>query len=248
MEILTLQKIINKKEHYLLLKSVIKAIIFLVIMGEFFFSPNFYKLYSQEYIMQNNNLSNHFSSYYMYIAKNNAILRTSPSSYGFEIAILSKGEKVKVLYHPEEKVKIGQEKDYWYYVETEKKYIGWIFGSFLTEYKSNKKEEKITQEKISKELAGIWWEIDDLGNTGYRSIEFITDSSNPSKGKFIYKFQNTNPIEGEYEITNDGNIQLEKDLSIGKNFTFIETSDGNRIVIEIKNKKIYFRKAFSMKK
>lgn len=174
-----------------------------------------------------------------------AILRTNPTSYSFEIALLKKGEKVKVLFHPEQKTKIGNIEDYWYYVQTSKGYIGWIYGSFLSEQSSSTEKETIDKNIVKENIKGVWWEVNDKGDTGYRSIEFSFDSDNSFSGSFIYKFQNSYKIEGEFYINEDGSIELNKELSIGKILLLHKTTEGYRLFVQNEEKTYYFKKSYS---
>lgn len=195
-------------------------------------------LYPQEIPASYKNLTYHFKSYDLYVSKKKAILRTNPTTYSMEIAILDKGEKVKVLYKNPHKVRVGLVEDYWYYVQTSKNYIGWIFGSFLGSSSEFVKDDFANRDIMIKNIKGIWWEINERGETEYRSLEFY-----PDENKFIYKFQNTNQIEGEFVISEKGIIELKKNLPIGKEIKFIETPEGYRLMSQKNDKTYYFKKS-----
>jgi len=195
-------------------------------------------LYPQEIPASYKNLTYHFKSYDLYVSKKKAILRTNPTTYSMEIAILDKGEKVKVLYKNPHKVRVGLVEDYWYYVQTSKNYIGWIFGSFLGSSSEFVKDDFANRDIMIKNIKGIWWEINERGETEYRSLEFY-----PDENKFIYKFQNTNKIEGEFVISEKGIIELKKNLPIGKEIKFIETPEGYRLMSQKNDKTYYFKKS-----
>ncbi len=195
-------------------------------------------LYSQELSTNYKNLTNHFKPYNLYVSKKKAVLRTNPTTYSMEIAVLDKGENVKVLYKNPHKIRIGLVEDYWYYVQTSKNYIGWIFGSFLGSSSEFVKDDFVNKNIVISNIKGIWWEINERGETEYRSFQF-----NPEEKKFVYKFQNTNKIEGEFNINEKGIIVLNKDLPIGKELEFIETPEGYRLIAQKKDKIYYFKKS-----
>ncbi len=187
--------------------------------------------------------------YEMFVSKQHAILRSNPTTYAFEIAILNRGEKVKVIYQPEEKTAIGNSLQHWYYVKTEKGYEGWIYGTFLSKTNPTEEElplEQISLETLSKELVGVWWEVDEFDNTGFRKFEFNIDNQDISKGTFLYTFKDSTKIEGDFEIKNNGKVILNKTLPIGNTIHFMKNPEGYRIILENKNRKYYFKKSTIM--
>lgn len=183
--------------------------------------------------------------YEMYISKKYAILRSNPTTYAFEIAILNQGEKVKVLFHSEASSKTDKSYD-WYFVKTDKGYQGWLYGSFLSKNNPTSEDlqkDQVSTETISKEIAGIWWEVDEFDSTRYRKFEFTLDKEDSKKGTFSYSFRDSNKIEGDFEIKNNGKVILKKNLSIGNVLNFIKNTEGYRIIIENNNKKYFFKKS-----
>lgn len=179
----------------------------------------------------------------MYVAKEYALLRSNPTNYAFEVAVLKKGEKVKVVYQPKERQTSSSIQE-WYFIITEKGYLGWIHSSFLSKTDPIREEnEQLSMYIISKELSGTWWEVDEFNSIGFRKFEFQIDHSNREKGTFIYSFKDTPKIEGNFEIKKNGIIVLDKNLSIGNALTIIKNSDGYRIILEHNNKKYYFKKS-----
>lgn len=222
------------------LKTKNKVFFILILHWGMQFSP----IYCENDSFVENNVLNikNFRSYYMYVSKNSAILRTNPTSYSFEIAILEKGEKVKVLYRSTQKSSLGGINEYWYYIKTNKGYIGWIFGSFLSDKFIEEEKKSIDKNVLKNQLKGIWWEVNDRGETGFRSLEF-TPPDDSFKGNFIYKFQNTYKLEGEYYINNDGIIVLNKELSIGNKIELIQTPEGFRLYLKKDEQPYYFKKS-----
>ncbi|MBW7857194.1 MAG: SH3 domain-containing protein [Leptonema sp. (in: Bacteria)] len=108
------------------------------------------------------------------------ILRTDPTTYGFEIGIVKKGEAVKVINRTDGKVRIGKSNDYWYFVKKENNLKGWIYGTALSRISTGEDEEVVEGPDmvvVQANLPGIWWEQNQDGSTGFRRIEFIPEGT-----------------------------------------------------------------------
>lgn len=222
MEILTPRN--NKNRKFLL-----KILIFIFFCGN---------LYSQNYPYGKKETGEK-----LYVVKNGAILRTEPTLYGFEVSLLSQGEEVQVLFKTQKEEIIGETKSIWYYVKTEKGLVGWIFGALLSKTKTKKEEYYFDPKLVSNILEGLWWEVNERGETGFRSLEFQKENQDSLEGTVIYKFQNTNPIEVKFKITEKGMIQLEKALPIGKEIYVFESYEYRIYFLNDNKKQIMFKKS-----
>lgn len=139
----------------------------------------------------------------LYGSSDAGILRTDPTTYGFEIGIVKKGESVKVLNRTDRKVRIGKSDDYWYFVKKENNLKGWVYGSALSRIPTGQTEEIIEGPDmvvVQANLPGIWWELNQDGSTGYRRIEFIPEGTiekNNKEKSALTKNQNTESTEDE---------------------------------------------------
>lgn len=139
----------------------------------------------------------------LYGSSEAGILRTDPTTYGFEIGIVKKGESVKVLNRTDRKVRIGKSDDYWYFVKKENNLKGWIYGSALSRIPTGQTEEIIEGPDmvvVQANLPGIWWELNQDGSTGYRRIEFTpagTIEKNNKEKSALTENQNTESTEDE---------------------------------------------------
>ncbi|MCS7205964.1 MAG: SH3 domain-containing protein [Leptospiraceae bacterium] len=180
-----------------------------------------------------------------YVIRNFAILRTNPSTYAFEVSILKFGEKVEVIKKTPTPTRIGSVEDYWYFVKTQRGYLGWVFGAFLG---NTLTQQNITVDtkKIEEILLGVWWEVDDKDQTRFRSIEFLLeDDKSPEQKskKFIYKNHGKKLKEGRFEVLNTGEIQFHPVLPIGDVATLYEVLNDYRMVLRKNEKEVYFKKA-----
>lgn len=200
-----------------------------------FFCSN---LYSQNFFYEKREVGEK-----LYVLKNGTILRTEPTLYGFEVSLLNQGEEVEVLFKTQKEELIGETKSVWYYVKTEKGLVGWIFGSLLSKTKTKKEEYYIDPKLVSNILEGVWWEVNEKGEIGFRSLEFKKENQDSLEGKLIYKFQNNNPIEVNFKISEKGIIQLEKSLPIGKEIYVFESYEYRIYFINENKKQIIFKKS-----
>ncbi|MFN3604477.1 MAG: SH3 domain-containing protein [Leptonema sp. (in: bacteria)] len=197
-------------------------------------------MHSQEYIQ----LFKKSSKEKLYVIKQGSVLRTEPSIYSFEVSLLNLGEAVDVLYKTNQKEVIGNSKSYWYYVKTERGLVGWIFGSLLSKTKVKEEEYFFDPKLVVNIIEGTWWEVNERGETGYRSLEIKKNIQNPYEGILIYKFSNQEPQEIKYTISDKGIVLLEKALPIGKEIFLYETYNEHRIYFQSADKKqIFFKKA-----
>ncbi len=228
MEILTHQKIRDKLLH-------------LIIFFVFFINFN----------CHNKGFSSPSEQGKLYVVKDKAILRTNPTIYSFEVAILPRGEELKQIQNEPFQ---ESERRNWFLVETSKGYKGWIHKNFISKNrveKSNEVENNYINkpEIVAKNLIGSWWEVDYIGTSGFRNIKFEEEENkkiiDSYEGKFTYQFKNTNTIKGIFKILSDGKIEFDPPLPIGNYLYLIDTLDGSRIVAKIEKdqkKEIYFRK------
>lgn len=111
----------------------------------------------------------------LYSKSDVAILRTDPTTYGFEIDKIRRGESVKVLDRTEKKVRMRQKEDYWYFVEKDNHVKGWIFGGTLSRIPVPGVDEVVEGPDmvvVQANLPGEWWEVNTDDTTGFRRLKF----------------------------------------------------------------------------
>lgn len=193
-----------------------------------------------------------FTSRYKYIHLRKAILRTNPTTYAYEIAILNPGEKVEVLSRTEKKSKIGNVEEYWYYVKTESGYTGWIFGGFLTDQVfQNPVGETRNVEEMESMVAGVWWEVDEKERTRFRSLELLLEEDAEGKSqkkarKFIYSYQGKKLLEGRFEVFRNGTIHFYPSLPVGEIAELKEHVTEYRLLFRKDGRQWFFKKASVM--
>lgn len=104
-----------------------------------------------------------------------AILRTDPSTYGFEVDTIRKGESVKVLDQTKKKVRIGQTEDHWFLVQKDNHVKGWVFGGTLSRIPVAGADEVVEGPDmvvVQANLPGEWWEVNTDDTTGFRRLKF----------------------------------------------------------------------------
>jgi len=157
-----------------------------------------------------------FEASILYSQVDAAILRTDPSTYGFEIATVRKGEPVTVISRTEKKAQIGQSSDYWYFVEKEDQVRGWVYGATMSRIAAANTEDVVEGPDmvvIQANLPGIWWEVNQDGTTGYRRLEFIAEGTQEAKLKEKEKkteqerLSNTKPDVSEVVMAQRGQFQ-----------------------------------------
>jgi uncharacterized protein YgiM (DUF1202 family) len=215
-----------------------------------------------------------FEAGVLYCKAETAILRTDPTTYGFEIDTIRKGESVKVLRRTDKKSRIGRTEDYWYFVEKENHLKGWVYGAALSLIPTGEAEEVVDAPDlvvVQANLPGIWWEVNADGSTGYRRLEFIPAGAEEKKkekeakktgnslprseqeqavilaenGKFQYFYGRTPGVILEYRIDpKTRRIILNQDSPVGQQFEIIDLGEEFRMTSAKGDKKFTFKKGF----
>lgn len=214
-----------------------------------------------------------FEADVLYSKVDAAIIRTDPTTYGFEIGTVRKGEPVKVLRRTDRKVRIGKTTDYWYYIQKDNQLKGWVYGGSLSRRPTAEAEEVVEGPDmvvVQANLPGIWWELNHDGSTGYRRLEFVPEGAEkPAReeeteddlavpgaeenkevvlsetGKFQYFFGKSPGAIIEYRIDpRTRRINLKQESPVGQQFELIDLGEEFRLVSAKGDKKFTFKKGF----
>lgn len=215
-----------------------------------------------------------FEASVLYSKVEAAIMRTDPTTYGFEIDTIRKGESVKVLKRTDKKSRIGQTEDYWYFVQKDNNLKGWVYGGTLSRIPTGEAEEVVDAPDlvvVQANLPGIWWELNADGSTGYRRLEFIPAGAEEKKkeeepkkddlavpgveenkevilaenGKFQYFFGKNPGVILEYKIDpKTRRVTLNQESPVGQQFEIIDLGEEFRMTSAKGDKKFTFKKGF----
>lgn len=141
---------------------------------------------------------------YGVVLNDNAALRLDPILYSSRIALLDKGTKVKIIDRSKEKSWIGKSCDYWYKIKESRGITGWLFGSNLRTFESDKPDPEMEtyatslreedERAIRKALIGKWWSVDTNNNFTDQCVELY------DTGKYKSYIRGGKELEGEYDI------------------------------------------------
>jgi hypothetical protein len=158
------------------------------------------------------------------------VLRIDPMLYSSVIGYINKGEIALIVNKSKEKLRVGNNENYWYYVRFSGGFIGWIYGSNLKIFPANNIREiekylsdlwVIELDKFRKKILGTWGSVETEGSSN-QSLEIFDD------GKYKSYRADSNTIEGEYSINFKGKeIIFKNGTYFGNKITFFSLSNGN---------------------
>lgn len=159
-----------------------------------------------------------------------AILRIDPMLYSSVISYRNKGEIALILGKSKEKLRLGNEEFYWYYVRFSGEFTGWIYGGNLKIFPADKNREiekylsgirAIELRKFRKKITGTWGSADNVGSVKQR-LELFED------GKYRSYRSESNTIEGEYSINfKEREIIFKNGTYFGNKIIYFPLSSGN---------------------
>jgi hypothetical protein len=176
------------------------------------------------------------------------ILRIDPMIYSSVIAYINKGEIALILNKSKEKMKLGNDENYWYYIRFSGGSTGWIFGNNLKIFSADKIREieiylsdlwSIELEKLRRRITGTWESVQTEGSSG-QTLEITND------GQYKSYRAESNIIEGEYSINfKEREIIFKNGTYFGNKITFFMSSSGSFLKKSINDSGIKFIKSLS---
>ena len=153
---------------------------------------------AKESLLQNENSS-------AIVLSHNTSVRIAPFIFSARIALLNKGNTVKILEKSAGKTWIGNTSDHWYHIAIADGTSGWVFGRTIRVIESSSSDEvkemvtkfwKEEADTLTKDLAGKWWSINRFGDFTYHGLILFDDGSYHS----YRKGNEAKPIKGEFNF------------------------------------------------
>ena len=177
-----------------------------------------------------------------------SVLRIDPLIYSAVISYMSKGETALVLGESGEKMRLGKNDEYWYYVRFSGGDTGWMYGGNLKIFPAGKKNAiqryisdiwSVEYEKFRRRIVGTWESVEKEGSLR-QSLDLFEDS------KYQSSRAESKTIEGEYGINfNKREIIFKSGTYFGDKIIFYQLSNGSFLKRSIDDPGIKFIKVSS---